>query len=81
MTTNPNPDRAGGASPSIAEVAALTRRLRELSTAGRDVDPAERAAFLADKDALIARITDAVDTATRDRTRAGFAVRRPRVTP
>lgn len=44
--------------PTIAEVAALTRRLRELSMQGRDTDPAERAAFLADKDALLARIAD-----------------------
>ena len=42
--------------PSIREIAELTRRLRELSTAGRDADPAERAAFLDDKNALIARI-------------------------
>ena len=42
--------------PSIREIAELTARLRRLSTAGRDADPAERAAFLADKDALIARI-------------------------
>lgn len=43
--------------PSVREIAALTARLRELSALGRDADPAERAAFLADKDALIARIT------------------------
>jgi hypothetical protein len=42
--------------PSIREIAELTRRLRALSSAGGDADPAERAAFLADKDALIARI-------------------------
>ncbi len=42
--------------PSIREIADLTARLRRLSAAGRDADPAERAAFLADKDALIARI-------------------------
>lgn len=42
--------------PSIREIADLTRRLRTLSTAGRDADPTERAAFLADKAALIARI-------------------------
>ena len=47
--------------PSIREIAELTARLRRLSTAGRAADPAERAAFLADKDALIARI----ETATR----------------
>ncbi len=39
--------------PSVREIADLTRQLRELSKAGRDADPAE---FLADKDALIARI-------------------------
>lgn len=51
-------DRPDGARPSVAEIAALTRRLRELSTPDQAVDPGERAAFLADKDALIARITD-----------------------
>lgn len=45
--------------PTIAEVAALTRRLRELSMQGHDADPAERAEFLAEKDALLARIADA----------------------
>jgi hypothetical protein len=58
MTDYPNNDRPDGARPSVAEIAALTRRLRELSTPGRAVDAGERAAFLADKDALIARITD-----------------------
>ena len=64
--------------PSIREIAELTARLRRLSAAGRDADPAERAAFLADKDALIARIEAAnrradtaddgrTDTAARDR--------------
>lgn len=57
MTAHPS-DRPDGARPSVAEIAALTRRLRELSAPGRAVDPGERAAFLADKDALIARITD-----------------------
>ena len=57
MTAHPD-DRPDGAKPSVAEIAALTRRLRELSIPGRAVDPRERAAFLADKDALIARITD-----------------------
>ena len=42
--------------PSVREIAELTARLRRLSAAGRYADPAERAAFLADKDALIARI-------------------------
>ncbi|QJY45542.1 hypothetical protein [Pseudonocardia broussonetiae] len=57
MTAHPS-DRPDGARPSVAEIAALTRRLWELSTPGRAVDPGERAAFLADKDALITRITD-----------------------
>ena len=43
--------------PSFREVADLVARLRRLTAAGRDADPAEQAAFLADKDALIARIT------------------------
>ncbi len=56
--------------PSIREIADLTLWLRELSNAGRDADPAERAAFLADKDALIARIEAAnhrADTTDDDR--------------
>lgn len=48
------PNRDGR--PTIAEVAALPRRLRELSAQGRDADPAGRAEFLAEKDALLARI-------------------------
>jgi hypothetical protein len=43
--------------PSIREVAELIARLRHLSAGRRDADPAERAAFLADKDVLIERIT------------------------
>jgi hypothetical protein len=42
--------------PSVAEIAALTARLRALSNAGPDADPQERARFLAEKDALLARI-------------------------
>lgn len=42
--------------PSVVEVAALTRRLRELSNQGRHADPGERAVFLADNQALLARI-------------------------
>ena len=49
--------------PSVAEIAALTARLRELSSIGAAADPAERAAFLADKDALIARVIAASDDA------------------
>lgn len=56
--TNPtNPDRGRPARPTVREIAALTARLRELSARGAGADPAERAAFLADKDALLARIT------------------------
>ena len=57
--------------PSIREIAELTARLRRLSAAGRNVDPAERAAFLSDKDALIARIKAATHRAG---TPAGTAV-------
>jgi hypothetical protein len=53
-STAPEPAPAGP--PSVAEVAALLRRLRRLTAAGRDADPGERAAFLADKNALLARI-------------------------
>jgi len=62
MTTSdrtPDPDQGPERAPSVAEIAALTRRLRELSTAGRSADPAARAAFLADKQALLARIDPA----------------------
>ena len=45
--------------PSIAEIAALTARLRALSNAGAAADPAERARFLADKDRLMDRISAA----------------------
>ena len=55
---DPGHDPGAEGSPTIVEVAALTRRLRALSARGRHADPAERAAFLADKDALLARITD-----------------------
>ena len=50
---------APAGSPSIAEIAALTGRLRHLRSPG--ATEAERAAFLADKHALLARIaaTDA----------------------
>lgn len=50
--TRPGSDRV-----SVAEVAALTARLRALSAAGADVDEGERDQFLADKRALLARIT------------------------
>lgn len=42
--------------PTAREIADLTARLRQLSTPGRPVDPGERAAFLADKHALLDRI-------------------------
>jgi hypothetical protein len=42
--------------PTVREIADLTARLRALTAAGPDADPAERAAFLADKAALLARI-------------------------
>ena len=62
----PDPQsETGDGPPSIAEIAALTSRLRELTAAGRDADPAARAAFLAEKAALIARIT-AANTAPTD---------------
>src|SRR5436190_573820 len=51
-SVNPMSDK----NPSVAEIAALTARLRALSNAGPDADPQERARFLADKDALLARI-------------------------
>ena len=60
--------------PSIREIAELTARLRRLSAAGRYADPAERAALLADKHALIARIEAAnrrADTADDGRTDTG----------
>jgi hypothetical protein len=42
--------------PTVAEIAALTARLRTLSQAGRDADPAEVDRFLADKHELLDRI-------------------------
>ena len=45
-----------GRGPSIAEIAALTARLRTLSQAGRDADPVEVDRFLADKRELLDRI-------------------------
>lgn len=44
--------------PMVREIAELTARLRELSARGREADPAERAAFLADKRVLLDRIPD-----------------------
>jgi hypothetical protein len=42
--------------PTVREIAELTARLRELTARGREADPIERAAFLADKRALLDRI-------------------------
>lgn len=42
--------------PTVREIAELTARLRELSARGREADPHDRAAFLADKRALLDRI-------------------------
>ena len=61
MNPSPRPGRRSDEQPTIAEITALTRRLRELSTPGRHVDEGERAAFLAEKDALLARIADPHD--------------------
>ena len=61
MATPTNPDRRRPGPPTVREVAELTARLRDLSTRGRDADPAERAAFLAEKQALLDRITDGDD--------------------
>lgn len=55
--TPPRPDRRG--SPSVAEIAALTARLRRLSDAGTRADDGDREAFLADKNALLDRIAAA----------------------
>lgn len=54
--------------PSIREIGDLVARLRQLTTAGADADPAERAAFLADKQALIARIEAANRADAKDAT-------------
>jgi len=58
VTTNPTPTHHAGtehpAPPTLREIADLTARLRASSTPGRAVDPAERAAFLADTHAPLA---------------------------
>lgn len=61
MTTPTDPTRVPAGPPTVAEIAALTARLRDLSARGWDVDPAERTAFLADRDALMARISNGPD--------------------
>lgn len=53
MTARPDRRRV-----SVAEVAALTTRLRALAAAGADVDDGERERFLADKRDLLARIAE-----------------------
>ncbi|GAA5130195.1 hypothetical protein [Pseudonocardia adelaidensis] len=53
MSTQRNHQQGSGPTPSIREIADLTARLRTLTAAGRAVDPAERAAFLTDKTALL----------------------------
>lgn len=53
---SPTHDYHRDPAPTVREIADLAARLRNLSAAGRDADPAERAAFLADKDVLLARI-------------------------
>ena len=49
---------------SIAEVAALTARLRGLTAPGSDADDGERERFLIDKRELLARIADHQERAT-----------------
>lgn len=45
--------------PTVKEIAELTARLRRITEAGSDVDPAEREAALAAKRELLARIEEA----------------------
>lgn len=59
-------------SPTVAEIAALTARLRDLSRPGREVDGAERAAFLADEQALLDRLAANGSSSARRRD-AAFA--------
>ncbi len=44
--------------PTVAEIAALVRKLRELTELGPDADPDAREAFLTEKRELIARIEE-----------------------
>lgn len=46
------------AAPSPAQIADLLARARQLSTPGASTDPAQRAAYLAAKADLLARIAD-----------------------
>ena len=57
--------------PSIREITDLIARVRHLTPVGCHADLAERAAFLADKEALIARIT--LTWAVRDADTATYA--------
>lgn len=45
--------------PTTQEIAELTAWLKAITEAGSDADPAERAAFLAAKRSLLARIAEA----------------------
>lgn len=61
---NPTDHRYGReGAPTVREIADLLGGLRELSARDREIEPRERAAFLADKEALLARITESA-TAT-----------------
>lgn len=77
MTTPADPSRQSP--PTVREIAALTARLRDISGRGRAVNEAQRAAFLADKDALLARIPhpadDTVPAAVAGGGRGGFVPR------
>lgn len=58
MTETPTPTRA-----TAGEIADLLAWARSLSEQGRHADPRQRAAFLAAKTELLARITDSTHTA------------------
>jgi hypothetical protein len=60
VTTPSDPSRPPA--PSAREIAELTARLRALTAQGAAADSAERAAYLAEKEALLARIADAADS-------------------
>jgi hypothetical protein len=61
MGTNPRPDPRADQAPTVDEIAELIARLRALTAASHGADPDERAAFLADKAALLARIPQEPD--------------------
>lgn len=52
-------DPSRPAAPTAREISELLARLRDITARCRDVDAAERAQFLADKNALIARLAHA----------------------